>query len=66
MKVQLTRNVGVKGQHLAKGELHDLPDTDAIFLIRQGKATEAIEAPACPPVNPKLKKSKVVIDDGSK
>ena len=65
MQVQITRNVGVAGQHLGKGEVHDLPEADANFLIRQGKATEAIEAPACPPVKPKPKKSKVVIDNGS-
>tara|TARA_B100000287_G_scaffold269290_1_gene253406 strand:+ start:1027 stop:1221 length:195 start_codon:yes stop_codon:yes gene_type:complete len=61
MKVQITRNVGVSGQHLGKGEVHDLPEADATYLIRQGKATEAIEAPACPP-KPKAKKPKVTTD----
>ncbi len=65
MKVQITRNVGVAGQHLAQGEVHDLPEADATFLIRQGKATEATDAPACPPTKPKAKKSKVAIDNGS-
>ena len=65
MKVQITRNVGVAGQHLGKGEIHDLPEADANFLIRQGKATEAIEAPACPPTKPKAKKPKVIEDNGS-
>lgn len=62
MKVLLTRNVAVKGQHLAEGETHDLEDVDANYLIRNGKATESIDAPACPPTPPKPKKVKASVD----
>jgi hypothetical protein len=65
MKVFLTRNTAVKGQHLGAGEVHEVTDADAAFLIRQGKATEAIEAPACPPIKPKVKKLRVVEDNGA-
>tara|TARA_R100000808_G_C2066193_1_gene95553 strand:+ start:92 stop:358 length:267 start_codon:yes stop_codon:yes gene_type:complete len=46
MKVLLTRNVAVKGQHLGEGETHDLNEVDAGYLIRNGKAIEAVEE--CP------------------
>ena len=62
MKVLLTRNVAVKGQHLAEGETHDLNEVDAKYLIRNGKATESIDAPACPPTPPKTKKVKASVD----
>ena len=67
MKVLLTRNTAVKGQHLGAGEVHDVSDADAAYLIRQNKAVEATEtdeAPACPP-KPKAKKSKAVGSNGS-
>ena len=62
MKVLITRNVAVKGQHFGEGETHDLDEVDANYLIRNGKATEAIEAPACPPTPPKPKKVKASVD----
>jgi len=70
MKVLLTRNVAVKGQHLAEGETHDLEDVDANYLIRNGKATEAVEEcsmpeaslPPAPPTASKTKKVKESVD----
>jgi len=67
MKVLLTRNTAVKGQHLGAGEVHDVTNADAAYLIRQNKAvkaTEADEAPACPP-KPKAKKPKAIESNGS-
>lgn len=58
MKVLATRDVAASGQHLAAGKVHDVSESDAALLIRQGKAVEA-PPESCPPIKPTPKKAKV-------
>ena len=74
MKVLVQRNVAVKGQHLGAGETHDIDEVDANYLIRNGKAIEAVEEcstleaslPPAPPTASKIsnkpKKVKTSVD----
>tara|TARA_R100001443_G_scaffold33437_3_gene47362 strand:- start:2326 stop:2520 length:195 start_codon:yes stop_codon:yes gene_type:complete len=64
MKVTIIKTCAAGDLHLEAGETCDVSDAMAKDLIKFGRATEAIEAPSCPP-KPKAKK-KVATTNGSK
>jgi len=59
MKVLIAKTCSADGQHLENGQTYEVSDSAAKDLIKFGRATEAVEAPACPPKSTP-KKPKVI------
>lgn len=61
MRIEILRRTSFAGQPLLAGEVHDIPDRDARYLVACGKAEEAQDPPPMPVVieQPRTRKPRI-------
>jgi hypothetical protein len=60
MRIEILRRTSFAGQPLLAGEVHDIPDRDARYLLACGKAEKAQDPPPDPvALRPRTRKPRI-------